>query len=272
MQELFRLTSSNTHVLDTTTVKSITIRAQESMSISVLNIDCLDATLGLIEEGYKPVMLNMANPHHPGGSYTRGASAQEEDIFRRSDASKVLDVPETIRKYYPIDKGETLYIPTLQVFRHGAIKDYEFFASGPKKISMLCSAAGARFQLIVFYSTFTCLLKHVITVRDPIKDESGQKFANQSDRDFCRRAIHTQLDTALSHSHDAVVLGAWGCGGFGCPAEEISEIYLDILTNFFNGCFKKVLFAIVSSYANENQKDSNFHTFTNTVRKYQQML
>jgi len=59
--------------------------------LSVINEDCLIVTLSLLDEGHNPVMLNMANPYHPGGSYRRGASAQEEDLFRRTDLSDLLD-------------------------------------------------------------------------------------------------------------------------------------------------------------------------------------
>ena len=44
------------------------------------------ATLEMTKKyGHIFAVLNMANATHPGGAYTHGAAAQEENMFRRSD-------------------------------------------------------------------------------------------------------------------------------------------------------------------------------------------
>jgi uncharacterized protein (TIGR02452 family) len=64
----------------------------ESTTVNVVNDDCLVVCEKLMSKGYDPLLLNMANPSMPGGGFCTGASAQEEDLFRRSNYSRSLDV------------------------------------------------------------------------------------------------------------------------------------------------------------------------------------
>jgi uncharacterized protein (TIGR02452 family) len=99
----------------------------------------------------------MANPYHSGGSYLRGASAQEEDIFRRTNASDLLDHArgKQSRQLYPIANGEVIYCPTVQAFRHSSAGSYAFFDEGPIAFSMITSAAGTHSMAKTAYSWFT---------------------------------------------------------------------------------------------------------------------
>ena len=36
--------------------------------------------------------------------------------------------------------------------------------------------------------------------------------------------------TALAHGHDAVVLGAFGCGAFRNPAQHVSQLFKEVRT------------------------------------------
>ena len=58
--------------------------------VEVLNIDCLEAVQLLQHQGYDPALLNMANRQNPGGGVIKGAGAQEETIFRRTNIYKSL--------------------------------------------------------------------------------------------------------------------------------------------------------------------------------------
>lgn len=49
--------------------------------ISVRNVDCLEAAIDLIKQGFNPVVLNNASFKRPGGGYQEGAASQEKICF-----------------------------------------------------------------------------------------------------------------------------------------------------------------------------------------------
>ena len=53
------------------------------------------------------------------------------------------------------------------------------------------------------------------------------------------------LSAGLTHGHDAIVLGAWGCGAFGNDGHEIAALFRKALTENFNGAYRRVIFGIV---------------------------
>ena len=65
--------------------------AAAAAAVEVKATDCLDAVLALKDEGYNPVLLNMANAYRAGGGWRTGAGAQEENIFRRSNCCHFLE-------------------------------------------------------------------------------------------------------------------------------------------------------------------------------------
>jgi len=206
----------------------------------VKNDDCILATLSLLDDGFNPVMLNMANPFHPGGSYKRGASAQEENIFRRTNLADLIDSTRgKQRLLHPINRGEAIYCPRVQVFRGTSSEQYALFPK-PRTIAIMCSAA----------------------VRDPktVIDENGNRHLNERDSLNTKRIIYAQFETAMKNGHDTFVSGAFGCGGFNNPPEDIANTYRFIQETFFSGVFKKIVFPIVSSY-NENAQSPNFMAF-----------
>lgn len=57
--------------------------------------------------------------------------------------------------------------------------------------------------------------------------------------------IRTILRIALYHGHDALVLGAFGCGDYGLNPDEVARIFFEVFQEEeFSDRFKKVIFAI----------------------------
>jgi uncharacterized protein (TIGR02452 family) len=52
------------------------------------------------------------------------------------------------------------------------------------------------------------------------------------------------LAIAALKGHDALVLGAWGCGVFRNDPQEIAELFRDALTGPYRGVFSRIIFAI----------------------------
>ncbi|CAF1635218.1 unnamed protein product, partial [Rotaria sp. Silwood1] len=60
--------------------------------VKVINEDCVTVYGNCCKDYKKPLLLNMANATSPGGGYRKGDGAQEENLFRRSDYFRSLDV------------------------------------------------------------------------------------------------------------------------------------------------------------------------------------
>jgi uncharacterized protein (TIGR02452 family) len=53
------------------------------------------------------------------------------------------------------------------------------------------------------------------------------------------------LAIGAQHGHEALVLGAWGCGVFGNDSQEIAELFRRALAYHFQAVFAKVIFAVL---------------------------
>src|SRR5262249_354674 len=64
-------------------------------------------------------------------------------------------------------------------------------------------------------------------------------------RDAMDRRVRKVLAIAAAHEHEALVLGAWGCGVFGNDSQEIAELFQRALGYHFQGVFARVIFAVL---------------------------
>ncbi|CAM4828586.1 unnamed protein product [Rotaria magnacalcarata] len=60
--------------------------------VKVINADCVIIYEECSKRYKKPLLLNMASATSPGGGYRKGDGAQEENLFRRSDYFRSLDI------------------------------------------------------------------------------------------------------------------------------------------------------------------------------------
>ncbi|KAG9065639.1 hypothetical protein KI688_001928 [Linnemannia hyalina] len=72
---------------------------QKDPIIRVVNADSLDEALRLKRQGYKPIVLDMANREFPGGDYRADGTTQEAGLFLRTnlyhqDKNEFMDRPE----------------------------------------------------------------------------------------------------------------------------------------------------------------------------------
>jgi uncharacterized protein (TIGR02452 family) len=109
--------------------------ARYETEIKVINNDCLYEAKELIDRGLNPAVLNMASFHTPGGGVIKGSSAQEENIFRRTNIFKSLYQfhhvgdefgIEQKDERYPLDYNYGgIYTPKVIVFRGSDDVKYE---------------------------------------------------------------------------------------------------------------------------------------------------
>ena len=62
--------------------------------------------------------------------------------------------------------------------------------------------------------------------------------------DLLRRRIHRVLAVASAYGHEALVLGAWGCGAFGNDPHRTAADFRHALETDFRGHFSDVVFAV----------------------------
>lgn len=197
-------------------------------NIQVINGLVLDVTEQLFLHGNTNIMvLNLASAWVPGGGVVRGAMAQEEDLFRKTNY--FLSLP---RKYYPIPKGSVIYTDKVHVIKDNNYDDID----EPFFVSMLAAAA----------------------IKDP---EIIKGRYTQTDYNIMKSTIENIFKVAYLQNKETLVLGALGCGAYHNPPLIVISIFNEYLKKY-NGAFKNIIFAVYSKRDN-NFELFNKHIFTN---------
>jgi uncharacterized protein (TIGR02452 family) len=69
------------------------------------------------------------------------------------------------------------------------------------------------------------------------------------DEERLRKKLHVIFQTACEGNHDTLVLGALGCGVWGCPPIHVAEIFKGVIAEY-NGAFEAVYFAVLGANYN----------------------
>ena len=207
--------------------------------------DCLLAAQRLVSEGYNPALLNFASAGHPGGGVETGARAQEETICRRSTLTRSIYAfdPKYAAKYgyehkagnnYPLDNLDfsAVYSPSVTVFKEG----------------MECTPMENPYQVAVI----TCAALN-LNGKYSLKLTTDGHMPEQA-KDITRNKVRTIFRIALTHGHDSLVLGAFGCGAFKNPPAEVASIFHEILEEpEFKNKFRLVTFSIIEDHNSNNR-------------------
>lgn len=201
-----------------------------------LDMLSVEATVLLAEAGLRPALLNFAHSYNCGGGFEHCAGSQEEDIFRKSSAFLSLwphrradDGPGVLRRsmwigefdaelerktpFYPHSECGGLYSPHVR-----AVLDLPEDASSLPSFAVLTVAA----QNVNWDPPFNSAL--------------------------LREKLRTALWIASAQRHEAVVLGAFGCGAFHNPAGVVAKTFQELLGpgGEFEYAFRLALFAVPS--------------------------
>lgn len=199
----------------------------DKMEIEVINCDTL-----IVADKYKNenlCILNMASKYVPGGGVAKGAPAQEEELFRRTNYFKTLT-----RKFYEINHPDIIYSPKVWIIKDDEYEDLENPWSSPFIAAPL--------------------------LRHPYLQPNDTYY--EEDKITVRRIIEHIFAIAYMYDHEVLILGAIGCGAYKNPPLEVIEIFNEMLEKY-NKCFKKVVFAVYSKTPN----DKNYKLFNKYIIK-----
>lgn len=198
---------------DSVPVISQTVRVDPI--IEVANDDTLDMAQRYVSAGLRPLVLNMASEFKAGGGVASGKTAQEECIFRRSNA--FMTHP---RKWYPLEPAQVILSPQITV-----IKDSNY-TEMPRK------------------DWFNVGLITVPALRKPRLSDDGTDYDREDDRLLMQAKIEAVFRIAADYGYDSLVLGALGCGVFQNPPEQVARLFRAAIEQF-GGRFKQIGFAVL---------------------------
>lgn len=212
--------------------------------IKVVNQDCLYAAKELIDLGYSPVVVNNASFKRPGGGVGVGSAAQEENLCRRTnlfesifrfhkDMAKEYGLPFEEQAYpLPVNHG-AIYSPSIAVFKASEDKNYEYLDE-PFMLDIITIAA----------------------LKNPKLNQKGE--LDDWSKGVTKSKIRAMLNLAIYWENDSIILGAFGCGAFGNPPNEIAKLFKEVLEEpEYCDKFEKIVFAIIddkNSYKEHNPK------------------
>ena len=155
----------------------------------------------------KMLVLNFANPVHPGGGVRTGARAQEEDLCRKSSLLLSLESGEAASYYR--------YNASLK-----SLMGSDAMILSPD-VEIIRDSGGDLMEETVTVSVLTCAAP-VFTFE---MRESGREMYLAA----VKGRMEGMLAVAAHYGYTDLVLGAWGCGAFGNDARVISDLFFETL-------------------------------------------
>ena len=206
--------------------------------IRVENKDCVVAAKQLIDEGYNPAMLNLADLITPGGLVEYGSGAQEENLCRRSNLilslyqfsnSRVLKYPDLgltrNADQYPMDERFGGIYSGLVTFFRGPEYEDSLLEDTPYNIPVISVAA----------------------ISGPHVGEDGMMLPE--DVELTLDKMRTIFRIGMANFHDSLVLSAMGCGAFANPPTHIAKLFHQVIEEKeFKNAFRLIDFAILDGY------------------------
>ena len=200
--------------------------------VRIVNADTIDFVRELIKRGKeesgkepKVVALNMANQFEPGGGFERGRLAQEEVLCDRTTLHSCLDPKE-----YDSPNGFGEFTAAINegvhVLRKGM--DCGFALLRPEDRWQINFVSAAAYD------------RHKLPKEEQRAPLSPEQFAGYHAK------ISSILAACAAHGADIVVLGAFGCGAFANPPDQVAKVFANVIRRSA-GVFIHVYFAILGA-------------------------
>lgn len=223
-------------------------------TLKVIDSDSLYAAKELVDKGFNPCVLNMASFHTPGGGVINGSSAQEENIFRRTNIFKSLYQFHNVGDNYGVKQREERY-PL----------DYNFGAIYTPYVTVFKGSDDTNYTPLE--EPFKVGVVSVAAVKNP-RCENGKLVPWVVD--IIKNKIRQILDVTLENGHDSIVLSAFGCGAYKTPPTEMARLFHEVLaTDNYKNAFKVIYFAIINLKSTNgiHNPQGNFKPFRDEFSK-----
>ena len=209
-----------------------------STEVRVENKDCVLAAKQLIDKGYNPAMLNLADLYTPGGLVEYGSGAQEENLCRRSNL---------ILSLYQFSRGRIGQYPDLGLQpredqypmdeRYGGVySGIVTFFRGPE-------SEGSQLE----EKPYNIPVISVAALSGPRIGPDGMMYKEEAEITLDK--MRTIFRIGLMQGHDSLVLSAMGCGAFANPPAHIAKLFHQVMEeDEFRDRFRLIDFAILDGY------------------------
>ncbi len=189
----------------------------------------------------KVLVLNLASATEPGGRTRKGASAQEEDLCRRSSLLVSLESGNA-KKYY--DYNVAL---KTRMGSHGIVMSHN--------VEIIKDAAHKTLAEPFPITVMTCAAPMVRMGLEGMTEDEYE--------DMLETRIRGMLTVAAHENYRHLILGAFGCGVYGNDAKIVAKLFYKAIISFsFAGkpaeaLFDSIDFAILC----KPEKDYNYKEF-----------
>lgn len=221
--------------------------------IRVENKDCVLAAKELIDAGYNPAMLNLADLYTPGGLVEYGSGAQEENLCRRSNLVLSLYQFSHARIYQYPDLGlvQNADQYPMDVRFGGIYSGIVTFFRGPESEGSMLEAKPYNIPVI-----------SVAALSGPRIGPDGMMCKEEADITLDK--MRTIFRIGMMQGHDSLVLSAMGCGAFANPPGHIAKLFHQVIDeDEFKDKFRLIDFAILDGYRTglRHNPEGNFAPF-----------
>lgn len=171
------------------------------------------APLSKPANGPNVTVLNMASSIRPGGGFLDGANSQEEFLCTRTTLHASLSMMDRL---YPLPELGGIFSPDVLVHRDSMREANELTKRDHYFVDVI-SAGMFRFP--------DARGRH--SDREPACS-CGVSYCDDH-RDLVVRKMKAVLRMAESKGAEKLVLGAWGCGAYGNPANEVAKLWRKVI-------------------------------------------
>lgn len=200
----------------------------------VVTVDSFAAARDLIRnhgaEARKTAVLNLASDLAPGGYWLQTlCETQEEALCYSSTLFATLDPSHYP---WPNQSASGIFSPGVVVYKD--------------TIANACRPLAPEDVVVLGVIT-------VAAPRAPRRTQDGRGFKMPEAEQSMREKARAVLRMAAVNGRTNLVLGAMGCGAYGCPKEAVARIMTDVLLEAeFRGWFERVWYAVFDPAGDNN--------------------